>query len=103
MMRDHLYRRLAAGVAAAGLLIQAAPPARAARTAAVDGMVAARCRGIPPDWWRSRGGRHLHLECHGSGGPALPPDRHRIGNVIVKRSLTPGRAAQVSAARQAHK
>jgi hypothetical protein len=26
MMRDHLYRRLAAGMAAAGLLIQAAPP-----------------------------------------------------------------------------
>jgi hypothetical protein len=41
-------------VAAAGLLIQTAPPAWAARTVAVDGMVAARRRGIPPDRWRSR-------------------------------------------------
>jgi hypothetical protein len=79
MMRDHLYRRLAAGMAAAGLLIQAAPSAWAARTAAVGGMVAA---GNSPDWWRSRGGRHLHLECHGSGGPTLLLGRHRIGNVI---------------------
>ena len=90
MMRDHLYRRLAAGMAA-GLLIQAAPSAWAARTAAVGGMVAAGRRGIPPEWWRSRGGRHLHLECRGSGGPTLLLDRHRIGNVIIKRSLTPGR------------
>jgi hypothetical protein len=74
-------------MAAAGLLIQAAPPTWAARTTAVGGMVAA---GIPPNWWRSRGGRHLHLECHGSGGPTLLLDQHRIGNVIIKRSLTPG-------------
>jgi hypothetical protein len=40
MMPDHLYRWLAVGMAA-GLLIQAAPPAWAARTAAVGGTVAA--------------------------------------------------------------
>jgi hypothetical protein len=50
MMRDHLYRRLAVGMAAAGLLIQVAPPAWAARTAAVGDTVAARQPGISPDW-----------------------------------------------------
>jgi hypothetical protein len=50
MVRDHLYRRLAVGMAAAGLLIQVAPPAWAARTAAVGDTVAARQPGISPDW-----------------------------------------------------
>jgi hypothetical protein len=39
-MRDHLHRRLAVRTAV-GLLIQVAPPAWAARTAAVGGTVAA--------------------------------------------------------------
>ena len=63
MMRDHLYRRLAVGMAA-GLLIQAAPPAQAAGG---PGNFAELVE-IP-------GGRHLHLERHGSGGPTLLPGR----------------------------
>ena len=80
MMRDQLYSRLAAGMAAAGLLIQAAPPAWAARTAAVGGMAAAgnsaglvEIPGWPPPApgvpWQRR--------------PTLLLDRHRIGNVIM--------------------
>jgi hypothetical protein len=78
MMRDHLYPRLAAGMAA-GLLIQAAPPAWAARTAAAGGPVAAGQPETSARLVEIPGGRHLHLECHGSGGPTLPPDGHQIG------------------------
>jgi hypothetical protein len=83
MMRDHLYRRLAAGMTA-GPLTRAAPSAWAARTAAAVGTMAAGQPGNSAGLAEIPGGRHLHLECHGTGGPTLPPDGHRIAKRLYR-------------------
>jgi hypothetical protein len=99
MMRDHLYPRLAAGMAA-GLLIQAAPPAWAARTAAAGGPVAAGQPETSARLVEIRAAATCTWSAMAAAARRYRRTDTRSGNVTIKQSLNtqPGRTGPGSRA-----